>query len=89
MGKDTKDLLNATVNLYRVASGDETSAPEEIAVKFANEQITTPLVHHSRISGKMISHGSILPGRFAQKRVEEILAEPQHKGNDVLHRRDS
>jgi hypothetical protein len=75
MGKQDKDLLNATINLYRAASDDKRSTLEEIVIRFANMQIKKPLAHHSRISGKMPSHGSILKGRFKQKAVEEILAE--------------
>jgi len=75
MEKQDNALLYATVNLYRAASGDKKSTPEEIVVRFANRPITTPLAHHSRISGKMPSHGSILTGRFKQKSVEEILAD--------------
>jgi hypothetical protein len=77
MGKTAKGLLDATVNLYRAASGDGESTPEEIIVTFANAPITVPLAHHSRISGKIPSRGSILTGHFKQKAVEEILAKPQ------------
>ena len=80
MDKAARNLLDITVKLYRAASGDEESTPEEIIAKFANEPITAPLVHHTQISGKIPSHGSILPGRFAQKSVEEILAEAQRNG---------
>jgi hypothetical protein len=89
MDKSTKNMLDVTVKLYRAASGDEESTTEEIIAKFASEPITAPLAHHSRISGKVPSYGSILSGRFPQKSVEEILAEPQQKGKDVLNRRNS
>lgn len=75
MGKQDNDLLNATVELYRVASGDKKSTSEEVVARFANWSVTQPLAHHSKISGKMPSHGSILTGRFKQKSVEEILAD--------------
>jgi len=75
MGRQDKDLLEATVKLYRVASGDEKSTTEEIVSHFANRSITKPLAHHSKISGKMPSHGSILTGRFKQKSVKEILVD--------------
>ena len=80
MGKASKNLLDAVVKLYRVASGDEVSTVDEIIADFANTPITEPLAHHSRISGKKPSHGSILPGRFPHKSVEEILAEAKLDG---------
>jgi len=75
MGKQSNDLMDATVKVYRAASGDEKSTPEEIAVRFANRPTNKPLAHHSQISGKMPSNGSLLTGHFIQKSVEEILAE--------------
>ena len=79
MGRATKNLLDATINLYRAASGDKVSTLQEITSKFANTPITEPLAHHSRISGKIPSNGSILPGRFEQKGVEEILINSLRK----------
>jgi len=74
MGKQDDDLLEAAVRLYRSASGDEKSTSDEIVIQFANRPINEPLAHHSKISGKMPSNGSILPGRFKQQSVKEILA---------------
>jgi len=73
MGKQDNDLLDATIKLYRVAANDEKATSEEIVIKFANRPINKPLAHHSKISGKMSSFGSIVTGRFKQKGVEEIL----------------
>jgi len=75
MGKQDKALLDSTIELYRIVSNDKKSTSEEIVARFANRSTTKPLAHHSRISGKMPSHGSILTGRFKQKSVEEVLAD--------------
>jgi len=75
MRKQDKTLLDAADKLYRVATGDKKTTSEEIVLKFANKPITEPLAHHSGISGKIPSPGSILTGDFKRKSVEEILAD--------------
>jgi hypothetical protein len=70
-----RGLLEAAVKVYRAASGDNTSTPEEIALKFANVEITEPIEHYSRISGKMPTARHILYGEYKKATINEILAQ--------------
>jgi len=74
MGNE-KMVQEAVINLYRSATGDNVSTPDDIVEKFANSHIEGPLEYYSQIGGRVHPNGHIPIGMFPKKSVEDILKE--------------
>jgi len=70
-----KMIQEAVINLYRSATGDNVSTPDDIVEKFANSRIKGPLEFYSQVGGRIHPNGHIPIGKFPKKSVEDILKE--------------
>ena len=70
-------LSDAVLKMYRNASGNKHFSAADVCDEFARIIIDKPLVHSSRIAGKVATTRHILENGVHEKNIEELLAEVQ------------
>jgi len=68
-------LLDAVLKMYHNASGNRHFSAADVRDEFSRVVIDEPLVHGSRIAGKVAERGHILENELYERNIEEILAE--------------
>ena len=68
-------LSNAVLKMYHNASGNKHFSAADVRDEFSRFVISKPLVHGSRIAGKVAARRHILDNEFHEENIEELLAE--------------
>jgi len=72
--KATEDIL---LKMYHLVSGNTGFSVDDVCDEFSKEVIDEPLMHNSRIYGKVPTKRHILDTDLEEKNIEELLAEVQ------------
>jgi len=68
-------LPDAVLKMYHNASGNRHFSATDVCDEFSRVIIDEPLVHGSRIAGKVVKKLHILENELYEKNIEELLAE--------------
>jgi len=68
-------LIDVVLRMYHNASGNKNYSIIDVCNEFSRVVIDRPLIHGSRIAGKVATSRHILEKELGEKNIEEFLAE--------------
>ncbi|MCL2763846.1 MAG: hypothetical protein FWD40_01030 [Treponema sp.] len=68
-------LSDAVLKMYHNASGNKSYSSADVRREFSRVVINRPLLHYSRIAGKVATSRHILESELNERSIEELLAE--------------